>query len=100
MWEAACRYSARLVSSGDPLLALGSSFDFATVAVSESLESDWDVHKIQLLGTAAEMFRWAAPELLRRCREGCARGMHDSEHSVWDGERGYSMARWRLWKQK
>jgi hypothetical protein len=93
-------YSARLVSTGDAMLSLGASLDFATKAISEGLETDLTEPDLVVLDTAAQVFKQASGELLRRCKEEQAQGFMSSSNGLWRGQGGYSMDRWQFWKDR
>ncbi|KAJ4163566.1 hypothetical protein LMH87_005287 [Akanthomyces muscarius] len=99
-WNSACRYSARLASTGDATLSLGASLDLATTAISEGLETDLTEQGSGCLDTAAQVFEHASGELWRRCKEKQAEGVLSSSNGLWRGQAGYSIDRWQFWKDR
>ena len=93
-------YSARLASTGDAMLSLGASLDLATKAISEGLGIDLTEQDFRILETAAQVFKHASGELLRRCKKKQAKGFMSSSNGLWRGQDGYSMDRWQFWKDK
>ena len=62
-------YSARLASTGDAMLSLGASLDLAIKAISEGLGIDLTEQDFRILDTAAQVFKHASGDLLRRCKK-------------------------------
>ncbi|KAI3322250.1 hypothetical protein HD806DRAFT_501498 [Xylariaceae sp. AK1471] len=113
-WAGANAWAAQLVSLNDPRIASDFFLYFASYSISHALEREEHPMFAQELPAAAMVFRYAAPALLRLCRE---RAQTDAEYalydfedvpqlkgqsrqSLWTGSGGYSPERWAFWKSK
>ncbi|KAK2612309.1 hypothetical protein QQS21_001735 [Conoideocrella luteorostrata] len=99
-WNSACGYSARLASTGDAMLSFGASLDLATRAISDGLETDLTEKDYGSIDAAAQVFKHASSELLRRCKAKQATGLMSDSSGLWSGQDGYSMERWQFWKDR
>jgi hypothetical protein len=99
-WSNACAYTARLAATGDKALSHGAGLDRATSAISEVLEVNTANEEPKSLEAAAQLFKYASPELYRRCKGSQTEGMLTSKNSGWQGDRGFSEARWKLWHER
>jgi hypothetical protein len=96
-WTSACTYTARLVATGDEALsAYGRVLECGTWAVQDALEDE----KLVCLDAAAQLFVYAGSELYLRCKEGPNEGMSVKKDSLWKGEKGFSVERWRFWRER
>ncbi|KAF1850413.1 uncharacterized protein K460DRAFT_361214 [Cucurbitaria berberidis CBS 394.84] len=100
-WTSACAYTARLAATGDDALSsYGGGLDRASRAIAEALEVDTGDKEPDSLEAAANLFLYASSELYHRCKEGRTDGMLTSTAGVWQGEEGFSEARWRFWTER
>jgi hypothetical protein len=100
-WSNACAYTARLAATGDDALSsYGAGLDRATSAISEAVEVNNAEGEPESLEAAAQLFKYAGPELYRRCKKNQAEGMSSGKNSQWKGDSGFSEPRWKFWHEK
>lgn len=107
-WISANAYTARLAATEDEVLsASGGHLRRAFQSIVTALEVDTGDKEPEDLEAAAQLFKYAAPQVYRLCRE--AKEV-DRYHPLWHGRvnknpirepfDGPSVERWEFWKER
>jgi hypothetical protein len=100
-WTSACAYSARLAATGDNTLSsAGASILRTVMAVFEAVETDKASEVSDNAEAAAQVFKYAARELLHACKKNRKDGVWEQRDGTWQGGEGLSKKRWDYWRER